>query len=137
VLGYAKATGDWFAIIAPVGIMLGRVGCMLHGCCLGRACEANWLTVSDSAGVARWPASQVEFVFNAFALGGALLLRWRRIYPNQHFHLYLIGYGLFRFAHEFFRDTPRWGGGISGYQVFAGMLVGLGVVFFLKRRQTK
>src|SRR6266536_3016263 len=26
LLGYTSATGDWFAIIAPVGIMLGRVG---------------------------------------------------------------------------------------------------------------
>jgi len=134
LLGYRDATGDWFAIVAPVGIMFGRVGCVLHGCCLGRGCEANWFTVSDGAGVARWPASQVEFIFNAFALGGALLLRWRRICPNQHFHLYLIGYGLFRFAHEFFRDTPKWSN-LSGYQVFAVMLAGLGVVRFLKRRQ--
>src|SRR5580765_8630113 len=26
--GYRSATGDWFAIIAPVGIVLGRVGCL-------------------------------------------------------------------------------------------------------------
>ena len=31
VTGYAQATGDWFAVIAPVGIVLGRVGCLLHG----------------------------------------------------------------------------------------------------------
>jgi phosphatidylglycerol---prolipoprotein diacylglyceryl transferase len=31
VTGYAQATGAWFAVIAPVGIVLGRVGCLLHG----------------------------------------------------------------------------------------------------------
>lgn len=31
VTGYAQATGDWFAVIAPVGIVLGRVDCRLHG----------------------------------------------------------------------------------------------------------
>lgn len=132
-LGYRNATGDWFAVIAPVGIMLGRVGCMLHGCCLGRMCEAGWYTVNDAAGVARWPASQVEFLFNALALGGILLLRWLRVLPNQHFHLYLIAYGVFRFIHEFWRETPRWGGVISGYQIAAAMLVVLGGIRFAQR----
>src|ERR1700722_4627228 len=34
-VGYRGATGDWFACIAPVGIMVGRIGCLLHGCCQG------------------------------------------------------------------------------------------------------
>ena len=29
LLGYRGVTGDWFAIVAPVGIMLGRIGCLL------------------------------------------------------------------------------------------------------------
>ena len=37
-LGYTRVTGDWFALVAPVGIVLGRVGCLLHGCCLGTGC---------------------------------------------------------------------------------------------------
>jgi hypothetical protein len=39
VVGYTATTGDRFAVIAPVSIVSGRVGCLLHGCCLGRACE--------------------------------------------------------------------------------------------------
>ena len=31
----ANVTGDWFALIAPVGIIIGRIGCLMHGCCLG------------------------------------------------------------------------------------------------------
>jgi len=132
--GYTTATGDWFAIIAPVGIMFGRVGCMLHGCCLGRACEASWFTVNDAHGVARWPAAQAEFLFNLLALLAVLVLRWRRVLPNQHFHLYLIAYGLFRFAHEFWRDTPQILGPVSGYQIAALLLVALGGVGFWRRR---
>jgi phosphatidylglycerol:prolipoprotein diacylglycerol transferase len=132
--GYTNATGDWFAIIAPVGIMLGRVGCMLHGCCLGRVCEASWFTVNDAHGVARWPASQVESLFNLLALGAVLLLRWRRVLPNQHFHLYLIAYGVFRFVHEFWRDTPAVLGSLSGYQITSLLLVVLGAVGFWRRR---
>src|SRR5262249_48360046 len=107
LLGYKRATGDWFAGIVPVGIMLGRIGCGLHGCCLGRPCEPSWFTANDGAGIARWPAALVELLFNAVMLGVVLLLRWKKILPGQHFHLYLIAYGLFRFAHEFLRATPQ------------------------------
>src|SRR5260370_33001861 len=99
LLGFKAATGDWFAVIVPLSIMLGRVGCVLHGCCLGRACEASWFTVNDANGMARWPAAQVELLFNAIAFGAILLMRRRKILPGQHFHLYLVAYGLFLLAH--------------------------------------
>src|SRR5260370_28600563 len=55
LLGFKAATGDWFAVIVPLSIMLGRVGCMLHGCWLGRGPEASWFTINDANGVARSP----------------------------------------------------------------------------------
>ena len=82
LLGYRGVTGDWFALIAPLGIMLGRVGCVLHGCCLGVACQPAWFTVNDATGVARWPAAQVEFIFNAVALVVLGLMRWRKLMPG-------------------------------------------------------
>src|SRR5260221_743099 len=119
LLGYTNATGDWFALIAPVGIMLGRVGCILHGCCLGRPCEPSWFTINDAAGAARWPAALVELIFNAAMLGAILLLCWRKLWPGQPFHLYLIAYGFVRFAHEFLRATPPIARPFSGYQFAA------------------
>lgn len=136
LLGYRGVTGDWFAIIAPVGIMLGRIGCLLHGCCLGRVCQASWYTINDIHGVARWPAVPVEFLFNALMLGVILILRWRRILPGQHFHIYMMAYGIFRFAHEFLRDTPQIIGPISGYQIAAFGVAGLGAVGFVLRQQS-
>jgi phosphatidylglycerol:prolipoprotein diacylglycerol transferase len=135
VVQYRNTTGDWFAVIAPVGIMLGRVGCVLHGCCLGHVCEPSWFTVNDIHGVPRWPAAQVELLFNALALGVVLLLRWRKILPGQHFHLYLIAYGVFRFVHEFWRETPAILGPLTGYQIAAVAMVLLGVVRFISRRK--
>src|SRR5438309_11894638 len=38
LVGYSGVTGDWFATILPFGIMLGRIGCWFHGCCVGRVC---------------------------------------------------------------------------------------------------
>lgn len=133
-LGYKEITGDWFAIIVPVGIMLGRVGCMINGCCLGRACNAQWFTLNDPLGMPRWPASQVEFAFNAMMLGAILILRWKRMAPGQLFHIYLIAYGSFRFFHEFLRDTPHVLGPFSGYQVAALATAALGVTGFIRRQ---
>src|ERR1051326_4004836 len=107
LLGYGRVTGDFFALITPIGISLGRIGCWFHGCCRGIECSPAWFTVSDPQGVARWPSVQVEILFNVVALGGALALRKGRLLGNQHFHLYLMAYGAFRFMHEFMRETPR------------------------------
>ncbi len=135
LLKYEGVTGDWFAVIVPVGIMLGRMGCFLNGCCLGRVCEPSWFTLNDSAGVARWPAVPVEFLFNTLTLGVILWLRCGRIAPGQLFHIYLMAYGAFRFFHEFLRDTPQILGPISGYQIASLGLVGLGLLGFLSRRK--
>jgi phosphatidylglycerol:prolipoprotein diacylglycerol transferase len=63
------------------------------------------------------------------------LLRRKRLLPGQHFHIYLMGYGLFRFFHEFLRDTPRVLYGFTGYQVAAAGCAALGLIGFLKRRR--
>jgi len=81
-----------------------------------------------------WPASQVEFLFNAIILGVILLLRWGRIARGQLFHIYLIAYGTFRFFHEFLRDTPRLFGPISGYQIASLAIVILGITGFALRK---
>ena len=132
-VGYRSVTGDWFAMIAPLGIILGRVGCWLHGCCLGSACEPAWFTVRDAKGLERWPAVPVEILFNAVMLISFAVLRRRGYLAGQHFHVYLIAYGLFRFAHEFLRDTPRVVAGLSGYQFIALALVGFGIRAFRRR----
>jgi phosphatidylglycerol:prolipoprotein diacylglycerol transferase len=120
----------------PVGIVLGRIGCILNGCCLGRACEPSWFTMNDANGVARWPAALVELLFNALMLGSILILRRQKILPGQHFHIYLMAYGLFRFFHEFLRDTPQIVGPVSGYQIAALAIFALGAAGFAMRRQT-
>ncbi|MFO1487618.1 MAG: prolipoprotein diacylglyceryl transferase family protein [Verrucomicrobiota bacterium] len=134
-LKYPGITGDRFAVIAPLGISCGRIGCMLHGCCLGMKCDASWFTVTDDSGVARWPASQLELAFNLAALGMVLILQWKRLAVGQRFHLYLIAYGLFRFGHEFLRDTPRLVGPFSGYHLAAAAVAALGMFGYWQRRQ--
>jgi phosphatidylglycerol:prolipoprotein diacylglycerol transferase len=135
LVGYKQPTGDWFALIAPVGIALGRIGCWFHGCCQGGPLSKAWYTVADRHGIERWPSVPAELLFNLLALGVFLFLRHKRALAGQHFHLYLIAYGLFRFVHEFLRDEPRLFGNFSGYQIAALAVTGLGIWGFLRRQQ--
>src|SRR4051812_28849688 len=144
LLHYRAPTGDFFAFVAPVGIVLGRVGCLLHGCCLGRVCaQPAWWTVRDARGLGRWPAVPVEIAFNVAMLLVFLGIQWQRTrrgtatLQGQLFHIYLIAYGLFRFGHEFLRATPRLGGGCTGYQWAALAVAALGAVGFMRRARAK
>jgi phosphatidylglycerol:prolipoprotein diacylglycerol transferase len=143
LLHYRTRTGDFFAFVAPVGIVIGRIGCLLHGCCRGRICaRPAWWTVQDMRGLPMWPAVQVEMAFNIAILLVFLGVKWQRTrrgtatLQGQLFHVYLIAYGLFRFAHEFMRATPRLGGGLSGYHWAALAVAALGAVGFIRRARS-
>jgi phosphatidylglycerol:prolipoprotein diacylglycerol transferase len=133
--GYTAPTGDLFALVAPVGIIFGRIGCFLHGCCLGQpVCQKAWWTLEDPQGTPRWPAVPAEIVFNLITLVIFLTIRRSERLRGQLFHVYLVAYGVFRFLHEMVRDTPRMFLGISGYQIAALACIGLGLWGFWHRR---
>ncbi|MBK1829690.1 prolipoprotein diacylglyceryl transferase [Verrucomicrobiaceae bacterium R5-34] len=127
--GYRKITGDRFALIVPISIILGRFGCLSQGCCPGIACQLP-------AGINRWPAVPMEIAFNVAAILVFIWLRRRRSQQWQHFHLYLMAYGLFRFFHEFLRATPKPFAGMSGYQLIALAIALLGGVAYVRRKRT-
>lgn len=143
-IGLREPTGDLFALTVPASLMLGRVGCLLEGCCLGRVIDARWYALVDAEGVPRWPASLVELLFQALMLAG--LSVWQRRHADasrpkrlrgQLFHVYLIAYGVFRMLHELARETPRIVGPISGYQLLALALLILGLARFVQRDRAR
>lgn len=134
LVGHRSSTGDAFAVIVPVGILLGRVGCYVNGCCLGRP-VAGVFAVRDVHGVARWPAPFVEGAFQVIILAVILVLQRRGLLRDRLFFLYLAAYGIFRFLHEYLRDTPRICLGLSGYQFISAATAALGL--FMIWRRTK
>lgn len=139
-LEYQSTTGDLFAWAVPIGVGVGRVGCILQGCCQGVICDAAVWTVSttDTHGhtLHRWPAAQMELAFQClFLIWGALATRCGWCQTNR-FHVYLMAYGLFRFAHEWARDDARLVGPVSGYHLFAAALFLVGLIRFRARAKT-
>jgi phosphatidylglycerol:prolipoprotein diacylglycerol transferase len=133
LMGYRKSTGDLFALIVPLGIALGRVGCWLQGCCLGKPTSLKFLAICDRQGVARWPASQMELLFQMVMFAVLLILKRRGGWEGRLFFLYLFYYGIFRFFHEFLRDTPTMFAGLSGYQWLSVAMAAVGAVMLRRR----
>ena len=133
VVGYREGTGDLFAVTVPLALAIGRVGCVLAGCCLGVECDDAWWTVADAHGHARWPAPIAEMAFNLAFLAwaiAALRLGWQR---EQRFNVYLMAYGAFRFTHEFVRDDARWVGPFGGYHLVSLAILATGAWMYRAR----
>ncbi len=131
--GYHRVTGDFFALAVLPGIILGRLGCLMQGCCGGMVCVPAWWTLKDGAGVDRWPSVPVEMGFNAVMLAVFVTLYRHGQMRGQLFHFYLMSCGIFRFAHEFVRSTPRVLGPLSGYHFAALALFMLGLWGYRRR----
>ncbi len=129
---------DLVCVMAPLGHMFGRFGCLLAGCCHGRPTDVPWaITFTD-------PRSQVPQVWLGVPLhptqlyeaacNGVLaivlykcLVRWEHEAPGRVAAAYFAAYGVVRFFEEYYRgDTVPLG--VLG--LTAGQGLGLGLVAF-------
>lgn len=122
------AVADAGAPGLALGHAIGRIGCLMGGCCYGRECDAPLAIVMH--GVPRHPVQ----LYEAVGLGGLALLlfalsRALAPKPGALFLLYICGYAALRLATERFRgdDLERgfvWVGVLSTSQaIAAGVLV--------------
>lgn len=119
---YRTPPNDRFAMILPFSIAIGRVGCMLVGCCGGRPTD-SLLALPDHEGVMRHPTALYDLLFH-LGLGIAFVFMQRRgVMKHRLFALHLVLYGLFRFAIEPLRDSRLYAGPFSAYQLFAIAMV--------------
>ena len=99
-------------VIAPsiaLGSVFGRIGCLLNGCCFGRACDAPWAISFPADNPLHPPTTPVHpteiydallnFALYLFLAG---LFR-RRKFDGQIFATYLICYAITRSFVEHFR----------------------------------
>lgn len=127
-LGYRGPTGDRFALPLAIALGVGRLGCVVTGCCPGTPLEAGdaWARVSLLLGQApRFPATLLEAWFHALAALLLVLAMARGALRHARLAAYLSVYALVRFGLEFLRDVPRPFGGLSWYQLLALGLLAL------------
>ena len=97
---------DFIAPLAPLALGAGRIGNFINGELWGRPSEAPWAMVFPHVdAVPRHPSQLYEFALEGVALFVLLWLYSARPRPRGAVSaLFLIGYGVFRFAVEFTRE---------------------------------
>jgi phosphatidylglycerol:prolipoprotein diacylglycerol transferase len=122
ILHYDIPPNDRFAVVLPLSIGIGRIGCLIVGCCRGLPYDGPFaITYAD--GIPRHPAPAYEMLFN-FSMAFLLLALCRRqILFGRLFALYLVSYGLFRFFIEFIRETAKPYDGLSAYQLMCVVMI--------------
>jgi phosphatidylglycerol:prolipoprotein diacylglycerol transferase len=111
-------TTDVFAPGIALGHVVGRLGCLLAGCCYGRATDLPWgITFTDPAAAANvgTPLGIPLHPTQLYEAGAELLIlvfllateRRGRPFPGRTFWSYLLLYAISRFIIEFFRGDDR------------------------------
>lgn len=120
---------DLGGMMVPIGLGVGRLGCLMVGCCFGSVCERPWaLQFPSRSPASAWQArehllasplgvslpvhpTQLYEAFAALAIAAFLILylQARKRYDGQVFVAFLGLYAGSRFAIEFLRSDDRGG----------------------------
>jgi len=138
-------------ILAPsiaLGYVFGRIGCLLNGCCYGRACNLPWairFPEGNPLNPPTYPVHPTEVYESLLNLGLYAALAWlfrHKKFDGQVFGVYLVCYALLRSFVEMFRgDYPQYylGGWATPAHLvsFAILVAGLVLLRLLPRPEVK
>jgi phosphatidylglycerol:prolipoprotein diacylglycerol transferase len=111
-------SGDLFAPGIALGYMVGRLGCLMAGCCYGKPTEVAWaitftdpvanLNVGTPLNIPLHPTQLYESLAGLIILVSLLAIERRgRAFPGRTFWLFVLLYSISRFIIEFFRGDDR------------------------------
>ena len=135
---------DFIAPLVPLGLAAGRLGNFINGELWGRIAGENlpWAMVFPQAGdlLPRHPSQLYHIGLEGLLLFAVLWLSTVKARPRGFASgLFLIGYGICRFATEFFREPDV---GIFGHSYFISMgqwlslpMIAVGLFLLLRTRQ--
>jgi phosphatidylglycerol:prolipoprotein diacylglycerol transferase len=115
IAGVRAKTGDGFVVPLAVTVGLGRLGCLVGGCCFGVETDVPWaLPLFD--GAPRHPTQIYEALFHLAAALAFHRFGLRGVLRAQRIKAYFLAYFVFRFATEWLRPEPRLALGLTFYQ---------------------
>jgi phosphatidylglycerol---prolipoprotein diacylglyceryl transferase len=140
-------------ILAPsvaLGSVFGRIGCLLNGCCYGRACDLPWAIRFPPGNPLHPPTYSVhptqvyDSLLNLCLYAALAWLYRRKKFDGQVFAVYLVGYALLRSFVEMFRgDYPDYQHYLGGWATPAHLVsivtfaAGVVLMRVLPRSETK
>lgn len=130
-------TSAGFLLAHPIG----RIGCLLNGCCYGHACELPWGVPVEGLPGRYHPAQVYDGLLNLLALGILLLVERRGLKSGQSFALFLVLHGATRVIYELWRagtsSTYMSGLPITEAQLAAGAFMVIGIALFIVRAKAQ
>ena len=100
-------TADVLAPSIALGNVFGRIGCLLNGCCYGRACSLPWAIRfppgHPTGGLPVHPTEIYDALLNLILYGFLAWLFRRKKFDGQVFSTYLLCYAVTRSIVEYFR----------------------------------
>lgn len=136
---------DIVAPAAALGLAIGRIGCLLAGCCYGAPCDVPWAIQyphgHETHGLAVHPAPLYETALMLLVMGVLLKLDKNKPFEGYTTWWFFILAGLVRFGLEYIRgDRLVWITtlNLSASQVVSilGILLGIGMLFVLSLKKT-
>lgn len=127
---------DLGAVAAPLGLFFGRIGNFINGELFGRPTDVPWGMVFPEGGnIPRHPSQLYEAFFEGLVLFVIVFLLSRKPRPRGFLMgTFLVGYGIFRFSLEYFRQPDPQLGFIIGTftmgQILSSLMVLAGIVLF-------
>jgi phosphatidylglycerol:prolipoprotein diacylglycerol transferase len=139
---------DFYTVTIPIGLGLGRIGNFINGELYGRVTAVPWGMVFPGGGpLPRHPSQLYESLLEGLVL---FLLLWflkdKQSPPSSWpsgsmIALFLIFYGFFRIAIEFFREPDAQlgfiAGGITMGQLLSSLMLVAGIIILLVRHRQK
>ncbi|MFH0800120.1 MAG: prolipoprotein diacylglyceryl transferase [Pseudomonadota bacterium] len=142
-------TFDIFAPAVALGHSVGRLGCLLAGCCYGRAVgHPAWYAIVFQpsprtfapTGIPLYPAQTMESMGELSIFLILLLIRRFKSFNGQLISSYLMLYAVLRSFNEYFRGdvergfvVGRW---FSTSQFISILMFAAGLALYLKERKT-
>ena len=140
------SAADMYAPGIALGHVIGRLGCLLAGCCYGRPTDVAWgLTFTDPVAAANvgTPLGIPLHPTQLYDAGAELLIlivllateRRGRGFAGRTFWLYILLYAISRFVVEIYRGDPR--GTLMGFSTsqFVSLVIApIAVVMLLRLR---
>ena len=134
--------GDFVAPLIPLGLAAGRLGNFINGELWGRTTDVPWAVMFPNAGSLPRHPSQLYHVLLEGILLFIIILLVRRLKPATGTlgGVFLLGYGVFRFFVEFFRQPDAHLGVLSAGMTMGQWLclpmivVGLGLIIYVNRK---
>ncbi|URQ91317.1 prolipoprotein diacylglyceryl transferase [Pseudoalteromonas sp. SCSIO 43101] len=134
--------GDFVVPLVPLGLLAGRIGNFINGELWGRVTDVPWAFIFPTGGPeARHPSQLYEAFLEGLVL--FLILQWFIKKPRPAGSVagvFLLGYGVFRFIVEYFREPDAhlglFAGVISMGQILSLPMVigGLGLLIWAYKK---